>query len=414
MDPERGIAEVWQATWPWLLGIFILALSAAALWLAFRRPRLAPADGLHERALEAWLAGDLTTARDLMHELVKREPHRSQPYLQLGTLLRLTGNPAKAAALHRSLAVRDDLPPGLRASVGLELAADLLAVARPEEADAVLGQLAAVASDQERWYRLRFAAALGRDLPEVALAALREGEKRLPRSAGCDRLRALRAAWLTDRSLQCARAGQFDLARRHLGQARKLPEAAARVFLLQAIIAAGEGDQRRALSAVAAGLAAHPAEMTPALPLLEDALWATGSFAMVIPILEAACREQTAPPDLWIALARLYEKLDRRQDALRLLADKRGDPRLTPEAAAPYLRLLTKELPGAAFSQVWNLLDSRPEARGFVCCQCGHRVADLQWFCAQCLNPDTFAPAPAAVVPVRHDADEPQTAPPRY
>ena len=45
------------------------------------------------------------------------------------------------------------------------------------------------------------------------------------------------------------------------------------------------------------------------------ALLETGRFTLVVPILEEACRDDAAPPALWMALARLYEKLTPEQQA---------------------------------------------------------------------------------------------------
>ena len=113
-----------------------------------------------------------------------------------------------------------------------------------------------------------------------------------------------------------------------------------------------------------------------------------------------------------MALARLYEKLGRRDDAIRLLASKRGDPRLTPDAAAPYLRLLTSEAPDSAFTRVWNLLGDPQRTVGFRCRHCGHRESDLRWFCEQCLSPDGFEPVEP---PPLESAEHPRLSePPRY
>ncbi len=404
---------MWPDLWPWLVGFVVLALAAMALWLALRRPLTLRADDLQDRAFELWLAGDLPGARDALREVVRREPQRSLPYLQLGILLRLLGDAPRATALHRSLAVREDLTAGRRLSVGLELAEDLLALAKPEEALDVLQRLEPLAADHERWYRLRFRAALGGDDHDGALSALREGEKRLP-ADGEVRLRALRAAWLTDRVLLCARAGEFAAARRYLNPARKLPEAAARIPLLRALVAAGEGDEDRAVQAVADGLASYPAEMAPVLPLLEGALLAANRFALVVPILEAACRDDAAPPAIWMALARIYEKLDRRDDALRLLASKRGDRRLTPDAAAPYLRLLTAEQPQAAFSRVWSMLSAPRAGDGYVCRRCDRRDAELRWFCPRCLSTAPYEPFFDADAGQVAPSGAPHAAPPRY
>ena len=398
--------------WPWLLGFLVIALGAFALWLALRRPRAQTAVDLHEQAVERWLAGDLNGARDLLSEVVRREPARSQPYLQLGILLRLTGQPGRAAALHRNLAVREDLPPGRRVVVGLELAADLLALSRSDEAEEVLSQLSPLADDQLRWYELRFAATLAQQKNEAALAALREGERKLVAEHAA-LLQSRRAAWLCDRTLLEMRAGNVDAAGKWLHQAAKLPEAGGRVLLLRALLAAAAQDEAKAVAAVAEGLARFPAEMAPFVHLLEGVLLDAGRFTMVIPILENACRDAQAPPSLWMALARLYEKLDRRDDALRLLAGKRGDPRLTPDAAASYLRLLTSEHPQAAFSKVWNLLGDPGMVRGYRCGQCGRREEEVRWFCPTCLAADSFAPAPLAARAAAAEAG-PLATPPRY
>jgi len=404
---------VWYDVWPWLLGALVLFLGGMALFLALRRPRPLPEADLHERGLERWLAGDLAGARDLMHEAVRLEPHRSDPYLHLGVLLRLTGEPGRAAALHRSLTVRPDLQPGRRIVVSLELAADLVDLKRWSEADDVLSQLGPLAAEDERWYRLRFATAVGRQDNDAALAALRGGEKKLSETSAA-KLRALRAAWLTDRALQAYRRGAHERARDILSKARDLSPAAGRVLLVRALLAAADRDAELAVKTVAEGLASYPDEMAPALGLLEGVLLDTGRFTRVIPILEEVCRDSSAPPVLWMALARLYEKLDRRDDAVRLLATKRGDPRLTPDAAAPYLRLLTVEHPDAAFSRVWNLLSAPGAGRGFRCRTCGRRELEIRWFCTDCLSPDSFAPAgyappaPAAAAPAL------PASPPRY
>ena len=73
------------------------------------------------------------------------------------------------------------------------------------------------------------------------------------------------------------------------------------------------------MKAVAEGVQAHPEQMAPAMKLLKGALLDTGRFARLVPILETACRDENAPAALWAALARIYEKLGRRDDALRLI-----------------------------------------------------------------------------------------------
>ena len=316
-------------------------------------------------------------------------PPTSSPTCNLGTLCRLTGDAGRAAALHRSLAVRPGLSQARRVTIGLELAADLIQIKRFDEAGAVLDQLAQLARRSVRWHRLRFDAAVGQDAPEAALKALRQGEKNLT-GEDADLMRRLRAAWVTDRAVTQVRRGQVAAARQTLAGVKNLPEAAGRIHLVNALIAAHEHDGELAVRSIEKGLVDHPADMAPALRTIEGVLADAGHFLRVVPILEEACRRDEAPPQLWMALARLYEKLDRREDAIRLLASKRGDPRLTPDAAAPYLRLLTAGSPEAGFTRVWNLLSDPVAERRFVCSQCGRREQEIRWFCPDCGVHDAF------------------------
>lgn len=382
---------MWQELWPWLLGALVVFLGGVALWLALRRPGQkgdAHRDGYLE-AIQLWLDGQLPEARQLMRDVVATKPADVEPYLHLGTLCRLTGDASRAVALHRSLAVRPGLSQARRVTVGLELAADLVEVRHFAEAGEVLDQLANLARRSLRWHRLRFDAAVGQGDPGAALKSLRQGEKHL-QGDEAQVMRRLRAAWVTDRAVTQARAGQVDAARHTLAGVKGLPEAAGRSYLVKALIAAHERDGDQAVRSIEKGLVDHPADMAPALRTIEGVLADAGHFLRVVPILEEACRKEEAPPQLWMALARLYEKLDRREDAIRLLAGRRGDPRLTPDAAAPYLRLLTAGAPEAGFTRVWNVLGDPVSERRFVCSSCGRREQEIRWFCPDCGAHDAF------------------------
>jgi lipopolysaccharide biosynthesis regulator YciM len=389
---------VWQDLWPWLLGALLVAMAAGALWLALRRPRADHVHDLRLRAFDAWIAGDLVAARRTLREYVHHHPHDHESYFQLATLLRLTGEPGKAAALYQGLAVREDLPPWRRVAAALGLAESFIELGRYDDADATLREVADLASQDERWYSHRFAVAVRRGDDEAANQALRSGVKRVAPGPAAH-LAELHAAWITDRAMELVRAGELDRAGSLLGKAKGLRAAEGRVLLVRAMHAAAAGDPEATVKAVTDGLLAHPERMAPAMKLLKGALLDTGRFARLVPILETACRDENAPAALWAALARIYEKLGRRDDALRLIGSKRGDPRLTPDALAPFLRLLTAEVPDAAFSRVWNMLSDPTQDHGYRCTACGRREPHLRWFCDGCLAPDSFvaAESPAAV-----------------
>ncbi len=390
---------MWQQLWPWLVGGALVVMAAAALWLTLRRPGREHLNDLRMKALDQWLDGDPVGARDALRDYVSHHPDDTESYFQLATLMRLTGEPGRAAALHQSLAVRKDLSPWRRIASALGLAEGFLDLGRYEDAETTLDEVADLAARDERWYRHRFAVAVRRGDDDGANEVLRNGSKRTAAKPAA-KLANLRAAWLTDRAMELVRAGDLDGSRRLLDKAKNLEPAAGRVLLVRAMLAAASGDPDATVKAVAAGVTAHPEQMAPAMPLLKSALLDTGRFERLIPILEAACRNEAAPAELWAALARIYEKLGRRDDAMRLIGSKRGDPRLTPDAVAPFLRLLTAEAPDAAFSRVWNLLSDPTRDLGYRCTLCDHREDHLRWFCQGCLAPDSFLPAdtPATAV----------------
>ncbi len=393
----------------WFVGLAVLLLAGFALWRILRRPPAAAGEDLYSRALERWLAGDLTGARDLLRELVDREPDRVDPYLQLGILLRSTGDARRAAVMHRSLAVRPGLPTHKRVTIGLELVEDLVALGQWSEARTVLDDLALHAVASPRYHYANFAVAHGLGDHAAAAEALRVGEKRVPATER-ERFRRSRAAYLVDRGLMLARGNQLDQARHWLSQARDLPEARGRSLLVRAVVAARAQAPEDAVAAATEGLRDYPSEMAPVLPILQEALLETGQFAKAIPILETACQTESSPPALWVALALLYEKTGRRNDAIGVLETKQGDPRLTPDAAAPYLRQLASVTPEAPFNRLWRVLTMPPQARGWACRTCGRQERELRWFCPDCRSFDSFGPRalPATKAPERRSSDVPQ------
>jgi lipopolysaccharide biosynthesis regulator YciM len=134
-----------------------------------------------------------------------------------------------------------------------------------------------------------------------------------------------------------------------------------------------------------------PEEMVLFLPTLQEALLQSGHFARSLPILESACQAETAPPELWLSLALLYDKLGRREDAIGMLEQKRKDPRLTPNVAAPLLKLISEESPDHDFARVWRSLHMPTTATvQWRCNKCSTQRSDVRWFCPVCQGFDTY------------------------
>ncbi len=396
-----------------VIGVLVIGVGVA-LWLTFRRPVTIGVEDRYAHALELWLEADRAGAARLLRQVIDDDPDVIDPYLKLGVLLREEGDPGRAAVMHRSLLARRNLTRGQRMSAGLALAEDLIALKHWDDATAVLDELDTAASGLSRYIWCRFAQWHGqRNKPEAARTlkrALRKGPtKDRPEFASAY------ASYQLDRALGHVRRDETSQARSRLKDVAKLPAATGRAAYVAALIAAREGDATGAVTRATEGLLASPDELTLFLPTLEEVLLESGQYAKTLPLLEDACRSEDSPPSLWISLALLYEKLGRRDKALRMLEGKADDPRFTPDRAAPYLKILAREEPATDFSKVWNLLAAPDGPVSWVCAACGHREETVHWFCPACNRFDSFSQQPiTAPLPGRRIESNPLHAPVRF
>lgn len=379
---------------PWIVGVFTLGLVAFYIWnsLAEAKPSTPPEDRYHH-ALEMWLDGDLLGATEILHELVHDHPQSIDPYLQLGILLRLQGDPGRAVVLHRGLTVRTDLTRGKKVIVGLALAEDLLDLHQWENAKEVLDTLVRDASGKSRYWKSRFIHWHGMDNQPEAARALQQGMKLVPE---IDRpwFSQAYASYQLDRALQHVRTGEFKAAGPRLKDVKKIPEAHSRLILVRAMLAASDNNPADALTLASEELLDSPDELAVFLPMLQHVLLESGQYSRTVPILERACQAEHAPPSLWIDLALLYEKLGHRDKALHLLESKKGSKGLTPDKAAPYLRLLAGEASNTDLAQAWNTLEMPAEIHDWKCTSCGRHDQGIRWFCPKCHQFETYLAQP--------------------
>lgn len=374
---------------PWLFGLMVVAAAAIALVVVFGRRRTSVQEDSYAKGLELWLAGDQPGAITALRAAIANDPNAVDPYLQLGNLLRISGDAKRAMVLHRGLTVRNDIPQEKRLSISLALAEDLVALARWPEAAKVLEPLETHAASSPRFWRLRFAQSLGAGNEEAAARALQTGAARCSGGEAQEFQERL-GFFQLDRCLRYCRAQHPGKARRLLKRVPATGALAARHTFVRALIATVERDIEAAVGIAVEGLLAAPQEMAFFLPALQEVLLERGQFARTVPILESACQAENAPASLWIALALLYEKLDERDKAIRLLENKAQDPRLTPDTAAPYLKLLAGEHRDTAFSRVWQTLHLTSGTSGWRCAKCGFSEPEVRWFCPSCSGFNSF------------------------
>ena len=384
---------------PWIVGVFVLAMVVFYVWNSLRETKTPPTvEDRYHQALEMWLDGDLPAATETLHNLVHDHPQSIDPFLQLGVLLRIQGDPGRAVVLHRGLTIRTDLTRAKKITVGLALAEDLLDLKQWDDAKDVLDTLVRDASAKTRYWKARFAHWHGMDNKPEAARALKQGLKSAPEA---DRSWFSQAytSYQLDRALQLVRAGDFKAAVPRLKDLKQFPEAQSRLVLVKAMLAASDNNPAEALTLAAEELLDRPQELAIFLPMLQHVLLESGQYSRTVPILERACQSEHAPPSLWVDLALLYEKLGHRDKALRLLESKTGSPGFTPDKAAPYLRLLVQNDNDTDFARVWNVLSMPVENRLWQCDHCGRQETGVRWFCQQCHQFDTYEiqiPSPGA------------------
>lgn len=377
-----------------LFALAVVGLVAYLVWRTFeRKPRKQVRD-LHLLALQKWLGGDLDGAAVLLESVIRQQPDAVDPYLQLGDLLRMKGDPRRASALHRGLTVRPDLPLGTRIQVGLSLAEDLIDLKQFAEAGKVLDTLARHATGESRYWKSRFQQWYGLgELPDAA-RALKYARTKVPPAdvAWFDRAYV---AFQLDRALMHAIEGETGDAQARLKDVAKLPGAAERASLVHAILAARGGDVRAALDAASSDLLDHPRELDLFLPFLQEILYSQGQYEKTIPLLERACQGEGAPIRMVVDLAVLYDKLGQRDKAVQLITGKAGNPDLTPAAAVPVLRLLARNTRDEDFRQVWKALSLPAPHQHWACGTCGMTSPRIRWFCPRCRSFQSYAPVPA-------------------
>ena len=367
----------------WLVVGSAAVAAAVVLWRIWVRPRPEANADDYQQALQLWIEGEREDASAILRRVVQKQPEAFEPFLYLGNLLREMGDAGRAVVLHRGLTMRGELTPGQKIASGLALAEDLLALQQFTEAGQVLDTLQRHSLGNKRYWRARFAQHQGaKELPDAA-RVLKQAAKQLPEHDAAW-FREAYASFQLDRAVGHALAGEAGEAKARLRDVENMPESGTRAALVRAILAARADDAAGALTEATDNLLDHPEELDIFLPLLQDALLRGGQFTRTIPLLETACLSENAPASFAINLAILYEKLDQRDKAMRVLTIKTGQADLTPDVAAPYLRMLVRENPETQFARVWKMLQMPRPPVDWVCGQCGRSDPRVRWFCPDC------------------------------
>jgi lipopolysaccharide biosynthesis regulator YciM len=374
-----------------LLVVVTAAAVALGVHLVYRTPRpettVPPSEAPYKRAITCLVHGDQDEALRHLKETVRRDTNNVEAYAWLGDLLRQRGQPARALAIHRELAVRHLTDPALEERIYESLTRDYLMLDRPANALLAAEKLRAlnrqnrtalelllkVYEAQRDWDKAcataeELARLDGRGASFVALYKSYIGRDHLTRGQHRDALRWLKDALRTDG--RC----------------------------LQALLSLGdvyyaEGKLDQAISLWRAVTMRHPKLAYLVFDRLEKVYFEKGIFSEVYRIYEELLREDGRDARTLLALATMHERKGETERALRLVREALEHSPSDLHARHQLVRLLAErgEI-DAVMNEVSRLIEppSSDAVGSLTCRRCGTRAPDVFWRCPRCEEWETY------------------------
>lgn len=369
LDPKLMLALVLGAA---------AAIVAAVVLIRRGRRNGTPRSG-YIAALYALIDQRRDDALRLLTQAVRSGETDPDAYLQLGTLLRESGQPEKALQIHRGLTVRRDLVPRQETAIRLAIAQDLADLDRIDQAVAVLEELRRGRKDPDVLAALHNLYHRAGD-HDAAYAALRDLSRISDRASPGDR-----AAYLTSEACRLIQEGRGDEARRYLERARKDDRDAPGAIYLSAGLAMERRDLDEAVRLWVELLRADISYFAEVAPMLEKTLFESSRFDELEEILADLLERHPSDPLILGDLARFNAKKGDIARGIDLLEAERARGRLDPIAAGTLASLyLQSDRPDDALG-VLEESDPGDGARpSWRCRDCGERYPAALGFCRAC------------------------------
>lgn len=364
----------------------IIALTAGIgivvyLWKSAPPEETPERDILSQRlsmALEQVVDGDFQAAFKTVSEAVSETDAPASVYFALAAFLRARGQVDRSAHVLRTILVRSDLLPSLKANATVSLAADLTHLGRLEEANQLIESLPKKLRRDAEARALKQEAARQRGQWQEALGMGRTRAKRGEIDATSE---------LAEIAEEAAQEGDWDAAVKGFHDVLKADEHSVRAHCGLGRILNQQGKSARARKHFAAAIQTNPALAPSLLPLIRDTFGSNGSgdkrFLELLDDLDEPVELQ-----LWLELERvddLYRREDL-DDCRQLLERILADHPKSLEAHEAYINLLMElELNKELHEHVSRFVDvAAEEMRRFSCHECGFLSARPFLRCPRC------------------------------
>ncbi|MBV8471016.1 MAG: lipopolysaccharide assembly protein LapB [Burkholderiaceae bacterium] len=321
-------------------------------------------------------------AIDAFIEAVQADPDTSELHFALGNLFRRRGEYERAVRVHQHLLQRGDLPKSERDRAQYALAQDFYKAGLFDRAeDAFMALKGSVFENEaelslltlyERSREWRKAIAVSQHLEQI----------------GSGSFASRIANYLCELAL--AAQGQQDLAqaRELLNEARRTAPQAARAFVLEGRMLAGQEQHAQAMATFAHLLSANPPAFNLVAGDYAQAALKCGAGAEALAVLRAHDERQ---PSMHLVLA--MDLLDPQEQSRR----QRLDRHLRQESSLSAARLLLAQSDGRLQPDEVPLVNAtldravKPLQR-YRCAACGFEAQHYFWQCPGCLNWDSYPP----------------------
>ncbi len=362
----------------------IIALTAGAgivvyLWRS-APPEVTPEkDVLSQRlsmALEQVVDGDFQEAFKTVSEAVSETDAPASVYFALAAFLRARGQVDRSAHVLRTILVRSDLLPSLKANATVSLAADLTQLGKLDEANQLIESLPKKLRKDAEARALKQEAARQRGQWQEAL--------------GMGRTRAKRGEIdptneLAEIAEEAAQEGDWDAAVKGFHDVLKADERSVRAHCGLGRILNQQGKSGRARKHFVSAIQANPALAPSLLPLIRDT-FGSGADKRFAELLDDL--SEPAELQLWLDLERVDELYRREEvDQCRELLERvLADHPKSLEAHEAYINLLMElELNKELHEHISRFVDvAAEEMRRFSCQDCGFLGSKPFLRCPRC------------------------------
>ncbi len=314
-----------------ILLVVLVALYPIVRDFVRRRRSVTPA---YVEGLQLVIDGRLDDAAARLKEAVHLDPNNIDAWLRLGDVLIRQGATERGMQVHENLALRRNLKPQDETQVLRALARDYVAADRKLKAVSTLEELVRLGR-VDRWtaeslFRL-YLDTSSLDKCEQLLAEFKPGTEE--------------RGWVALLTAELGRALSADApdkAEKQFAAALKLDPASLEARLYQGDHQLARGDTGAAIATWTALIEQDPTRNPLVRERLEAAYYESGRYDDVGRLYEGLLRKVPGDEGLLVALARLYQKKEDHQSAVRLL-ERHYDPATHRQAgtalAFSYLRL---------------------------------------------------------------------------